>query len=120
MSSPPSLAPAASYERPCRDWCAALLLERRRLFKEHDVSRLVDSDSGWEGVSSIYQTCERIIGRLRGLLHRRIRQDCSARGPRVLGALRRLSVERFPGEVVLKGFGSQVVLLQHRVTQLAP
>src|SRR6266849_2556973 len=120
MSRPPSTPPVASHERPSRDWCATLLLERRWLFKEHDVSRLADTGSSGEGVLRAYQSCERIIGRLRRFLHHRIRQDCSAGGPRVLGALLSFPLERLPGEVVLEGLGSQTILLQHRVTQLAP
>ena len=88
------------------------------MFKEHNVSRLVDSDALWEHVSPAHQTRERIVRWLCGFLHRRVGENCGAGGPRVLGAFLCLPLERFSGEIIVKGLGSQIVLLEHRVTQL--
>src|SRR5262249_31882908 len=50
---------ASSHERPLCDSRAVLLLERRRLLKEHNVSWLVDSGSFWEDVSPAHQARKR-------------------------------------------------------------
>src|SRR5262252_6125542 len=97
---------ASSHEGPLCDSRAILLLERRRLLKEHNVSRLVDSDALWEHVSPAHQTRERIVRWLCGFLHRRVGENCGAGGPRVLGAFLCLPLERFSGEIIVKGLGS--------------
>src|SRR5262249_24312347 len=104
-------------ERPFRDFCPALVPEHRWLFKKHDVSWLAGSSCVRKGVSGAQETCERIIRCLCRLLHYRIRQECCARDPCIFRGL--LSFTQFPGEVVAEVFGSQIVLLQYRVTQLA-
>jgi hypothetical protein len=78
----------------------------------------MNSDALWEHVSPAPQTRERIVRWLCGFFHRRVGENCGASGPRVLRAFPCLPLERFSGEIIVKGLRSEVVLLEDRVTQL--